>query len=242
VKRLALLIAAGACAAPAVPAPVAEARSRVEVMVVGKSRVLAGPERVALKARTARVGRKRCALGRATPLSALAGTGASFRVRDYGSCSRRARDAGSLYVREIEGDREAGSDGWVYKVGRKSGTGGAADPAGSFGTGRTLRAGQRVLWFWCVKDRSGACQRTLEVSSSRSVAPGADLRVTVRGYDEQGRGAGIAGATVRLGAATALTGAGGVAIVRAPSAAGAVALHAEKPGLVRSFPNAVAVG
>ena len=51
-----------------------------------------------------------------------------FRLRDYGACSRRARDAGSLYVRQIGPDRERGRDGWVYKVGSRAGSTGAADP------------------------------------------------------------------------------------------------------------------
>jgi hypothetical protein len=149
--RIVLLLLTGAVlAAPAA----AEARARVEVMVVGKSAVLAGPERVALKSRTARVGGKRCSIGRATPLSVLAGTGVSFRLRDYGACSRRARDAGSLYVSKIGPDRERGNDGWVYKVGRRAATAGAADTGGPFGRGR-LRAGQRVTWFYCV--RAGDC-------------------------------------------------------------------------------------
>jgi hypothetical protein len=237
-RRAAVLLLAGAAlAAPAA----AEGRAKVEVMVVGKSDVLAGPERVALKARTARVGGKRCSIGRATPLSVLAGTGVSFSLRDYGSCSRRPRDAGSLYVRRIGPDRERGRDGWVYKVGRRSGSAGAADPAGSFGTGRRLRAGQRVLWFWCVKDAADACQPTLETSSARTVAPGAPLAVTVRGYDEAGKGVAVEGATVRLGDATAVTGADGVAMVTAP-AAGTYRLRAEKPGTVVSFPVRVRVG
>ena len=237
-RRIAALILAGALlAAPAA----AQARAKVEVMVVGKSAVLAGPERVALAARTARVGAKRCSLGRATPLSVLAGTGVSFSLKDYGACSRRARDAGSLYVRRIGPDRESGTDGWVYKVGRRAGSAGAADPAGSFGTGRLLRAGQRVLWFWCVKDAADACQRTLETSSARAVAAGAPLSVTVRGYDEAGRGVVVAGATVRLGPAAAVTGADGVATLAAP-AAGRYRLQAEKPGTVVSFPVRVAVG
>jgi hypothetical protein len=226
----------------AASAPVAaDARAKVEVMVVGKSAVLAGPERVAFKARSVRVGGKRCAVGRATPLSVLAGTGVSFTVRDYGACSRRPRDAGSLYVSRVGPDRERGRDGWVYKVGRRSGSAGAADPTGSFGTGRRLRAGQRVLWFWCVKDPDDACQRTLETSSARTVAPGAQLAVTVRGYDESGRGVRVAGATVRLGGATAVTGADGVATVTAP-AAGKYRVRAEKAGMVVSFGERVVVG
>jgi hypothetical protein len=239
-RRGSALLLAGAAVALAVP-PAADARAKVELMVVGKSAVLAGPERVALKARTARVGGRRCALGRATPLSVLAGAGVSFTLRDYGACSRSARDAGSIYVSRIGPDRERGRDGWVYKVGRRSGSAGAADPAGSFGTGRRLRAGRRVLWFWCVKDASDECQRTLETSSARSVAAGAPLAVTVRGYDEAGRGVRVAGATVRLGGATAVTGADGVATVTAP-AAGTYRVRAEHPGMVISFGERVVVG
>jgi hypothetical protein len=232
VRRLALVLVGAALAAPAA----AEARAKVDVMVVGKSAVLAGQQRVALKARTARVAGRRCAIGSATPLSALAGTHVSFRLKDYGACSRSARDAGALYVRQIGPDRESGRDGWVYKVGNRAGSTGGADPSGPFGTGRTLRDGQRVLWFWCVKDAADFCQRTLAVKPARRAsAPGAPLRVTVRGYDDNGAGVPVEGATVRLGDATALTGADGVATLPAPAAAGGYRVRAEKPGLVPSF-------
>jgi hypothetical protein len=237
VKRLALILAAGALVVPAA----AEA-AKVDVMVVGRSEVLVPAKSVTLKARAVGLRGKRCAIGHATPLSVLAGTGVRFRLVDYGSCSRRPRDAGSLYVSKIGPDRERGRDGWVYKVGRKVGTAGAADPAGSFGDGRKLRAGGRVLWFWCVKDAKDACQRTLEATAAGTVAPGAPLAVTVRGYDEQGRGVPVGGATVTLGGAAAVTGADGVATVTAPAAPGAAALEASKPGLVQSFPRTVRVG
>lgn len=238
-RRLATALLAGVVlAAPAA----AEARAKVSVMVVGRTAVLAGPERVALKARSVRVAGKRCAIGRATPLSVLAGTGVRLRLRDYGACSDRPRDAGSLYVRRIGPDAARGADGWVYKVGRRAGSGGGADPSGSFGTGRKLRAGQRVLWFWCVKDAADRCQRTLETSSAAAVAPGAPLAVTVRGYDEAGKGVAVQGATVRLGDATAVTGADGVATVTAPATAGAYRLRARRPGMVLSFPTRVGVG
>jgi hypothetical protein len=234
VKRLVVTILI-ALAAPAV------AEGRVDVMVVGKHAVLAGPQRVAMAARTARVGGKRCALGRRTPLSVLAGTRVSFRLKDYGSCSRKPRDSGSLYVRRIGPDRESGRDGWVYKVGNRAGSTGAADPAGPFGDGRKLRTGQRVLWFWCVKDAADSCQRTLAVAPERTTTTaGAPLRVTVRGYDDNGSGARVAGATVRLGAVSAVSGAHGVATLTAP-AAGRYPLRAEKPGMVDSFPVEIEV-
>jgi len=238
-KRLILLaLASAVLAAPAA----AEARAHVQLMVAGKSAVLAGPERVALVARTVRVAGKRCSIGRATPLSVLAGAGVPFSLKDYGACSHRARDAGSLYVRRIGPDRERGRDGWVYKVGRRAGSGGGADPAGSFGTGRLLRAGQRVLWFWCVKDAADSCQRTLELAPAvERIAPGATLSVTVRGYDDNGAGALVDGATVTLGAASAVTGPDGVATLTAP-AAGTYRVQASRPGMVVSFPERVVVG
>ena len=99
-----------------------------------------------------------------------------------------------------------------------------------------------MLWFWCVKDAADSCQRTLEVKpDARRVEPGAALRVTVRGYDENGDGERVEGALVRLGGSSALTGADGVATVTAP-AAGVYRVRAEKPGMVVSFPVRVAVG
>ena len=76
-----------------------------------------------------------------------------------------------------------------------------------------------MLWFWCVKNPADECQRTLGRRPARSgIAPGRPLAVTVRGYDEAGRGVRVAGATVRLGGASAVTGADGVATVAAPAA------------------------
>ena len=100
-----------------------------------------------------------------------------------------------------------------------------------------------MLWFWCVKDRRDACQRTLETSAPRPVAPGAPLAVTVRGYDEQGRGVPVAGATVSARRRDArVTGADGVATLTAPARRARYALQASKPGLVPAFPRTVEVG
>jgi hypothetical protein len=223
------------CAVLALAVPAPAGAASVQLMVVGKSRVLreAGPVR--LKARSVRVGGRRCAVGR-TPLSALAGTRLKLRLRDYGACGRSARDAGSLYVRAVGPDRARGAAGWVYKVGRRAGTTGAADPSGPFGRGR-LKRGARVLWFWCAH---AVCQRTLEVSSAGSVAAGGMLAVTVRGYDDNGNGVPVAGATVRLGSSTAVTDDSGAAQVVAP-AAGAYRLIAEDAGMVRAWPRKVTV-
>ena len=55
-----------------------------------------------------------------------------------------------------------------------------------------------------------------------------------------GDGVPVAGATVRLGSATAVTDASGAAQVVAP-AAGAYRLTAERDGMVRSWPRKVTV-
>ena len=122
----------------------AEARGKVDVMVVGRSAVLVPAERVALKARTATVGGTRCAIGRAHAAVRARGDRGrvlAARLRRV-LAPARATPARSTCARS-DRTASAGSDGWVYKVGRRSGSGGAADPAGPFGTGRRLRGGQR---------------------------------------------------------------------------------------------------
>jgi hypothetical protein len=223
-------------AAVAVLAPPAAAAPRINQMVVFRD----GHARVAhpsMAATTAKVGRKRCAVAAATPLAALVRSGIGpLRLRDYGSCSRRPGDAGSLFVAAIGSDRNRGSDGWVYKAGNVLGTAGAADPAGPLGRGR-LRAGARVTWFWChVTSRDNGCPQTLVVA----VTPGnGSLTVRVRRYDDRGKGAGAAGATVHAGSASATTGSDGIARLRVPS--GRYSVFADQPGRVRSFPVAAEV-
>jgi hypothetical protein len=224
--------------------PVAPASAAtVDLMVVGEERMLRSPTEVRLKARTVKVAGRRCRVGARTPLSALAATRLRLGIRDFGRCGRDPRAAGGLYVAKVGREREKGRGGWVYKVGRRAGTAGAADPAGSFGTGRRLRHGQRVTWFWCEQQASGGCQRTLEARPERrSVQPGEALRVTVRGYDDFGRGLPTAGAVVRLGSAVATTDAMGVAVLTAGPATGRLRLKATRAGLVRAFPVTVTVG
>jgi hypothetical protein len=233
-------VAAAAGAGPAAPAATAAA-PKVTVMVVGKERVLRDARALRARQRRVKVGSRRCAVAAGTPLAALAALRVPVRVRDYGACGRRPRDASGLFVNRIGSERNRGQDGWVYKVGRRAGSGGAADVAGPFGTGRRLRGGDRLLWFWCEMQSSG-CQRTLEAVPDRGAAArGETVRVTVRGYDDQGRGVAVSGATVRLGTASALTGADGVATVTVAEA-GRLALTASAPGMVRSFPGEVRAG
>ena len=231
-----------AAAAGLVGAAAGEAASpRVDVMVVGRSDVLRGPVSVHARGTTVKVGRRRCAVGAGTPLAALDGArrarGPSFRVRDYGACSSRARDSESLYVSQVGPDRGRGRNGWVYKVGRTVPSVGAADLSG-----RRLRAGQRVVWFYCRMGRSGGCQRTLEVTlDAVRVAPGAPVRAVVRGYDDLGRGQAIADATVELAGPGTLSGADGSATLSAPARAGRYLVSAQKDGTVPAFPVEVKV-
>jgi hypothetical protein len=197
----------------------------------------AGP--VGAATTTVRAGRRHCAVAAGTPLAALARSKvAKLGLRDYGSCSRRAGDAGGLYVRSIGRDVAKGQNGWVYKVGQKLAPAGAADPAGPFGNGR-LKTGARVTWFYCRYDqRVHGCQRTLGVTVT---APGGGVvRATVKAYDDQARSVPAAGATVHAGGATATTDASGNATLTVPP--GTYGVFADGAGAVRSQPVSARVG
>jgi hypothetical protein len=190
---------------------------------------------VSTKATSVSVGGRSCATGTGTPLAALVRSRpGKLRLHDFGSCSRRAADGGGLFVRGIRGDVNKGQNGWVYKVGRRAATAGAADPGGPFGRGR-LRSGQRVTWFYC-RLRSGGCQRSLELKLRTQAGA---VVATVRGYDDEGKGVTVAGVTVSAGGETAQTDAAGVATLAL--SAGRHSVVATKPGLVRSFGERVEV-
>jgi hypothetical protein len=225
-----MVVAAGVAAAPASAAP-----PRLEQLVAFKSGKSV-ERRVSTRGLKVRVGHRRCAVPARTALATLVrARPGHIRLRDFGACSRRAADASGLYVAAIGRERERGHGGWVYKVGRKAAPAGAADPAGPFGSGR-LRSRQRVLWFYCL--RAGNCQRTLAVRVTERT--GTDVAVAVTGYDDDGKGKRVAGATVHLDGATALTGPEGVAHLTAVD--GRHRLFAEKRGLVRSFTERITVG
>ena len=217
-----MLVTAGP--AHGAPAP------KVRELVVFKSGKAVEKQVRAKRARV-RVEGRRCAVPARSPLAALVRIKPGPTVlEDFGSCSRRPKDAGSLYVKRIRTEGERGAGGWVYKVGRVTPGIGAGDP-----TWR-LRAGKRVLWFWCRQ--SGNCQRSLEVRTS--VGSGGVVTARVTGYDDNGRGAGIEGATVTIGPVEVQTDASGVAQATVP--AGTHRVRAEKTGLVRSFTERVMVG
>ncbi len=215
--------------------PAQAAAPAIEQMVVfrGGNAVL---KDVTAKQARVKVGRRRCAAGEGTALAALVRSRIGrLKLRDFGSCSTRPRDGAGLFVEAIREDRNRGQNGWVYKVGRRAASAGAADPAGPFGRGR-LRRDQQVTWFYC-RMKAGGCQRTLEV---RAVPEPGGVTMTVRGYDDEGRGVPVEGATVASDGAGAITAADGSARLALP--AGRHTLIARKDGLVRSFPETVRVG
>jgi hypothetical protein len=215
-----------AVAALLVSAAAADAAGpRVRAMVVSRSgAVVAGVKSVRLDGFRYR----RCRLGRGLPLAALRGLGVSWRAR--GGCE-------SLYVFQVGRSRATGRQGWVYKVGTRSGTAAASDPTGPFGTGR-IRGGSEVVWFWC--QRALNCQRSLKVTGERRVRVGRVLRVRVRGYDDFGRGRMVRGARVTVGRARVRTDRRGLARIRM-SRRGLFRLRAVKRGLVPAFPIGIRV-
>lgn len=232
--RPALLLAAVALLCAGAAPTVQAAPPTVRQMVVFRDGS-AVTKQVTARKSLVRVGRRRCTAGAGTALAALTRSRVGrLRLRDFGSCSRHPRDGAGLFVAGIGPDRNRGQDGWVYKVGRRGATAGAADPSGAFGNGR-LRSGQRVTWFYCRLGPRG-CQRSLEL---RTRAEPGTLVATVRGYDDEGKGIPVEGATVRAGGAVGLTGADGIA--RLALASGPYRALATKDGLVRSFSERVEV-
>jgi len=218
-----------------VGSPAQAAPPKVSQLVVFRDGTAQAKSAVSTRATKLTVAGRRCTAGDGTALAALVRSKPGrLRLHDFGSCSRRPSDGAGLFVRSIRGDANRGQNGWVYKVGRRSATAGAADPSGPFGRGR-LRPGQRVTWFYC-RLRDGGCQRTLEVATR---AEAGALVATVRGYDDAGKGVVIQGATVSAGGASAQTDAAGVARLAVPH--GSYTAVATKAGLVRSFAERVEV-
>jgi len=238
---VALALVGGLSGGAAAAGAGAASAPRVQVMVVGKSRTLLAAKTLTVRSRTVSVGRRRCAVAAGTGLAGLEAArrarGPAYRLRDYGTCSRRAGDAASLFVFEVAGERNRGRDGWVYKIGRRVPGAGAGDPSGPH-----LRGGDHLTWFYCRAQSTGGCQRTLELTVPAHALPGSPVRVRVRGYDDDGRSAPVGGATVALGAATGVSGADGAVTLTAPPAGGRYQVRAQRAGLVPAFPVEVGVG
>jgi hypothetical protein len=228
-----LILGGLAVLALATPPAATAAAPKVKQLVVFRSGE-AVQRTTSTRQTTVTVAGRRCAAGDGTALAALVRSSAGrLRLLDFGACSTRPRDSAGLFVTGIRSDRNRGERGWVYKVGHRAATAGAADMTGPFGRGR-LRAGQRVTWFYCF--RAADCQRTLEV---RTTPMAGGIVATVRGYDDAGDGVPIEGATVSASGVTGITAADGrVAMVLPP---GTHRLVARKDGLVRSFTERVEV-
>ena len=228
------LILGGLAAMALASSPAAAAAApKVQQLVVFRDGH-ASAKRVSTAATKVTVAGRRCAVGDGTALAALARSGAGrLRLRDFGACSTRPRDAAGLLVTGIGSDRNRGQRGWVYKVGHRAASAGAGDTRGPFGRGR-LHAGQRVTWFYCL--RAGDCQRTLGLTAS--VFRGG-VAAEVRGYYDAGDSIPIAGATVTASGVSGVTDAEGrVQLALHP---GFQRLVARKDGLVRSFTKLVEV-
>jgi hypothetical protein len=225
--RVALVGAAAAlvAAAPAAGAP------EIEQLVVQKNGTARQAKVKASKAHV-HVHGDNCTVPSGTSLAALVLSDVpGVKLKDYGACSSRARDAAGLFVRAIDGDANKGADGWVYKVGRRWAPAGAADPAGPFGNGR-LKDGARVTWFYCRSDsRRHGCQRTLDVKLTPDA--GADVvHVHVTAYDDSGHGKPAAHATVHSGPISAKADDYGDTDIPPP---GRHRVYADKKGSIRSF-------
>ena len=230
-RALAFALAFGVAAAPAAAA----GAPRVHQLVVFRDG--SAKQKTVRAARVSvKVQGRRCAIGAGLPLGALVASHvARLGLHDYGSCSRRPRDAGGLFVKSIGPDVNRGQDGWVYKVGLKTATGGAAEPSGPFGRGR-LKSGTNVVWFYCHMRGSG-CQRTLAFTKVKPSAGG--ITVSVRAFNDRGRGVAAAGVTVHLDSRTATTDAGGTA--RLAAGRGRHTLFADGGAFVRTFSRRVVV-
>jgi hypothetical protein len=173
--------------AAAVPAAAVAAPPRVEALVVTRDGGIAAAGPVRVPAATVGTGDRRCRAGEGTPLAALAALrrvgGPSFRVTG---------DCGSLYVSRIGRQGETRLGGWVYKVGRRLPSVGAADPSARVAAAPASRgssaSGRRV-----PAHAGGPARRA-------RVAPGAALTVRVGAYDDRGRG--VAAAASRSRSAT----------------------------------------
>lgn len=218
-RALLCILAITALAAPAA----AQAAPKVQMMVVGAHKTLLGAREVRLASERVAIGHRRCSVPAGTALAGLLAARLPVRVTDLAGC-----DPASMFVAGIRGESNRGAAGWEYKVGHAAPSFSAADPGGK------LRPGAQLLWYWCT--RASDCQRTLAVTTRVS---GTATQFHVVGYDDNGHGRAVAGATVHVGTRTAVTNAHGWA--RLTLTVGRYQLYATKAGMVRSFPSTVGI-
>ncbi len=224
----------------------------VEIMIVGKNgRVLLPARSVTVAPATIHVEGHSCVVPAGTPLAALADLArqhvhAPFALHAYSPCDTNPASAEGLFVTTVDGVHQSAAEsktynGWVYKVGNRSGTAGAGSEQGPFGNGRKLTNGQDVMWFWCVY-HGEVCASTLGVAPARTrVAAGSKLAVRVYSYDEKGKAKSAAGATITLGNESAVAASGGSAKIDVPLRPGRYRLSAHERGLVTAFQRTITV-
>ena len=231
-------VAARAVAAAAVVAGLTAAGSGsavaaaplVQLQVVGKSGILAGPKKVSAVSFTTVVGsgskRRNCTVAGGTPLAALKASGITFGIKDFGACSRNIIDSASLYVDSVRSLAGTGMQGWSYKVNNSAGTAGAADPSGPFGAG-LLKPNARVLWFWCVYDPTTyACQRNLVITAPAKASLGKPFTVSVKACDDSNSCSAAANVRVSLNGGQSVVTASSGTVTFTASAAGKYAVTA----------------
>src|SRR4051794_29022222 len=129
-RRFRSALAATAALAVVAAAP---AEAKVRQMVVFRSGK-ALTKNVPTRGLKVKVGHKRCAVASRTPLAVLFRSHPGhIRLRDFGSCSRDARDATQLFVRSIRHDKNRGRRGWGDKGAPQAGTTGGGGPGGPVG-------------------------------------------------------------------------------------------------------------
>lgn len=186
--------------------------------MLGRRRTLVGPRSVRLTAGKVTIGHRRCAVPAGTALAGLLATHVRLRVSDVAGC-----DPTQMFVNKVGPDANHGAAGWEYKVNR-------SDPGVSAATDHLHGSRTTLLWYWCVL--ANACQRSLEVKTSSAAG---NARFTVTGYDDNGHGVRVPGATVHVGSQTLTTDAAGTATI-SPAAVAGQRVYATKTGFLRSFP------
>ena len=153
------------------PCPAPATAAEVEVMVVGKERVLRAPAEVRLKVRT--VQGRRPALPHRRGHAAVGARGHEAEAR--AARLRPLRQAPARRRRPVRGARQARAREGPRRLGLQ-GRPAHAQPRRRRPRAGRLRDGRRVTWFWCEQDDSGGCQRTLEARPDRTTAaPGETL-------------------------------------------------------------------
>ncbi len=183
-------VASGGWAAPATAATKSPTVDQLVVFKSGKARQGDGP-------RAGHHGagrRRRCALA---PRHAARGAGALAPGSDRAARLRLVLAAarpsgGQLFVRSIRGDRNRGQDGWIYKVGRRLGTRGRRRPRGAVRPRTAAHGAARHLVLLPLTRGELPAHAGAEGHAARRRL----VTVIVRGYDDNGRGVTVPGATV----------------------------------------------